>query len=216
MNRTSFLIDGFNLYHSCRDIQAQHNIRVKWLNLYSFCSSILPDISSILPDIGKTATLQDIFYFSAFAHHLKDPNIIIRHESYIKCLKQTGVVDEMSRFKSKEITCPICNAQFERYEEKETDVAIASKMFELLKKEKSDIIVLVSGDTDLCPAIRTCKSLFPNKDFVIAFPFGRKNMELATLAPSIKLKKERYISNQFPEIITFSSECLSIPKPFDW
>ncbi len=216
MSRTSFLIDGFNLYHSCRDIQEQHNIRVKWLNLYSFCSSILPDISSVLPGIGRTATLQDIFYFSAFAHHLNAPGVIIRHEAYIKCLKQTGVSDEMSRFKPKEITCPICNAQFERYEEKETDVAIASKMFELLKKQACDIIVLVSGDTDLCPVVRTCMSLFPDKHIVIAFPYGRRNSELASLAPSFRLKKERYVSNQFPEIVTFSSEWLSIPKPFDW
>lgn len=216
MRRTSFLIDGFNLYHSCRDIQEKHNVHIKWLNLYSFCSSIVPDISSILPDIGKTAILQNIFYFSAFAHHLKDPNIIIRHESYIKCLKQTGVVDEMSRFKPKEITCPICNTQFERHEEKETDVAIASKMFELLTKEECDIIVLVSGDTDLCPAVRTCMSLFPDKHIVIAFPYGRRNDELASLTPSIRLKKERYIKNQFPDIVTFPDDCLSIPKPFDW
>ena len=89
-------------------------------------------------------------------------------------------------------------------------------MFELLKKEESDVVVLVSGDTDLCPAVRTCTSLFPDKAIVIAFPYGRKNSRLASLAPSIRLKKERYISNQFPEIITFSSECSSIPKPIDW
>lgn len=66
MNRVTFLIDGFNLYHSIRDLGRYEKLHVKWLNIYSLCSSFLYLI-------GKDANLAEIYYFSAFADHLNDP-----------------------------------------------------------------------------------------------------------------------------------------------
>lgn len=46
MNRTTFLIDGFNLYHSLTD--ACRNLRcdgIKWLNIRKLCASYLPHIT---------------------------------------------------------------------------------------------------------------------------------------------------------------------------
>jgi len=210
MNRTIFLVDDFNVYHSTRDISRDFiGLRVKWLNIHSLCSSFLYLIN-------KDARLEHIYYFSAFAFHLNDPNLIPRHKNYIKCLEATGVTPKLGRFKPKDIDCPHCNKQFKRHEEKETDVAIGTKLFEVLFNNDCDTVVLMTGDTDLAPAVRTAKRLFPNKPVLFAFPYKRKNSELDKIAPgSFKIHKNSYIRHQFPDPIVLP-DGTQIQKPATW
>ena len=135
-DRTTFLIDGFNLYHSIRDIERfRGGPPLKWFNVSSFCASFLHRIGN--------SDLECIYYFSAYAYHLNNPNLIIRHKTYLKCLEDTGIQTIMSRFKPKNVTCPLfqtcsskaltnCSGVFTKHEEKETDVAIACKLLALL------------------------------------------------------------------------------------
>ncbi len=174
--RTTFLVDGFNLYHSVQDILNYKSQYVKWLDISSLCSSYLHLVNS-------NAKLEQIYYFTAFASHLLDLSIIRRHKTYIKCLKATGVIEILGRFKPKTIKCPNCNQSFTRYEEKETDVSIGTKLFELLFKKQCDCVILVTGDTDLAASVETAQLLFPNIDIRFAFPYKRHNSELKLLAP---------------------------------
>ena len=207
--RTIFLIDGFNLYHSVRDIGKEDSgCRVKWLDIYSLCKSFLPLID-------KYATIESIHYFSALAYHLNDPNIIKRHEDYIQCLRETGVSVHLSRFKEKTST-DSQGRKIIRHEEKETDVAIASQLFEVLHMGTCDCVVLVTGDTDLAPAVKTVKRLFPTKYIIFAFPYNRKSEELALLAlGSFKIRKARYIEHQLPAPFELS-DGTKIFKPPSW
>jgi len=210
MNRTIFLVDGFNVYHSTRDIGRDFKgLCVKWLNIHSLCSSFLYLIS-------KDARLEHIYYFSAFAFHLNDPDVILRHQNYIKCLEATGVTPELGRFKPKDINCPHCNKQFRRHEEKETDVAIGIKLFEVLFNNECDTVVLVTGDTDLVPAVKTAKRLFPNKSILFIFPYKRKNSELVQIASdSFKINKNNYVRHQFPNPFVLPDRT-QIQKPTCW
>ena len=141
-NRVTFIIDGFNLYHSIRDIeQDRSGLCLKWIDVKSLCSSSLYIVD-------RSAVLESIYYFTAFAKHLRDPQVIARHQTYLKCLEDTGIMVERGRFKPRDITCKRCNQKFTRYEEKETDVAIASKLFEVFHDNSCDTAVLVTGDTD--------------------------------------------------------------------
>lgn len=207
--RTVFLIDGFNLYHSIVDIAKYHDgLNVRWLNIFSMCKSYLHLI-------GKEATIESIYYFSALAYHLNDPDIITRHETYIKCLRETGIIDKLGRFKPKIIRCSH-GGKITRYEEKETDVAIASKMFEVFSKDECDCAVLITGDTDLAPAVKTAKHLFPNKYIIFAFPYRRKNDELADMAPgSFKIHRNSYVKHQFADPFPLSDRTV-ISKPSSW
>lgn len=209
IRRTVFLVDGFNLYHSVVDIARDcKGLNVRWLNICSLCKSYLHLI-------GKGATIEAIYYFSALAYHLNDPDVIARHETYIKCLRETGVRDKLSRFKPKTIGCSH-GGKIIRHEEKETDVAISSKLFEVLFKDECDCVVLMTGDTDLAPAAKTAKHLFHNKHIIFAFPYRRKNEELAQIAPgSFKIHKRKYIQHQFPDPFTLSDGTI-IPKPSSW
>ncbi len=221
MDRVTFIIDGFNLYHSIREAakdfktkstkQDEKSKSVKWLDINSLCSSYIYLF-------GKTAVLEEIYYFSALAKHLeaRNANVTKRHQDFIKCLETTGVKTEINRFKKKTMTCPSCKCRFDKYEEKETDVAIAIKLLELFVKNSCDTVVLVTGDTDLAPVVRTAKQLFPNKRVVFAFPYKRKNQELAKLAPeSFEIKKEQYVKHQFPDPFVLMDGS-QIDKPSKW
>jgi len=224
MNRVTFLIDGFNLYHSVVDLGVEQGLRVKWLNIYSLCSSFLPLIS-------RDAATAEIYYFSAFAYHLNDTSIIKRHQDYVECLKSTDIIPQMARFKPKEVRCPfysqlvrstltnvVCpiNGAFTKHEEKETDIAIAAKLFEIMSKDKCDTAILVTGDTDLAPAVETCKGLFPAKAMRFAFPYRRHNHELKVLLPdSFKIHKGSYTGHLFPDPVTLS-DGTRIHKPTSW
>ncbi len=208
MNRVIFLVDSFNLYHSIQEAYHFEKLRLKWLNIRSLCISYLPLIN-------KDATLANIYYFSAFAYHLNDLNIIERHKNYVKCLESTGVIPEMGRFKPKDIKCPL-GGKFRKHQEKETDIAIAVKLFEIVFKNECDTAVLMTGDTDLVPAIKTFKKLFPSKTILFAFPYRRWNSDLESLAPkSFKIHARSYGDHQFPDPFTFSDGTI-IPKPSSW
>nr|VFK34032.1 MAG: NYN domain-containing protein [Candidatus Kentron sp. MB]VFK76205.1 MAG: NYN domain-containing protein [Candidatus Kentron sp. MB] len=179
-----FLVDGFNLYHSL--IQAQKDApkdtkgaTAKWLDLKGLCSSFLPSIGRIS---GRRATLEHIYYFSALPTH-RDQSKQNRHALYVRCLEATGITVELGRFKSKRIWCGKCKKCFTAHEEKETDVAIATRLFEILHLDQAETLVLITGDTDLAPAVRTCKRLFPKKGILFAFPYRRENTELSKISP---------------------------------
>lgn len=212
MNRVSFIIEGFNLYHSLKAAQKKHKIAsTRWLDLYSLCSAHLHHF-------GKDAKLYEVYYISALATHLEasKPDVTKRHKDYISCLEDTGVIAEMNRFKRKDIRCKRCNRSFFKYEEKETDVLIATKLLELLYTDKCDTAVLVTGDTDMTPAVRTGLKLFPEKKILFAFPFGTKTRELTKLAPgSFTLGKATYGKHQFPDPFILS-DGTTVGKPPKW
>lgn len=203
MNRTAFIVDGFNLYHSAMDASKDlGGASTKWLDIRQLCDSYLSGI-------GGDAQTQSIYYFSAPAQHLTavNPGVVQRHMRFVKCLRATGVTDELHRFRKKDIKFHIKGDMddlfrgfLRRHEEKETDVAIASKLFELLIRDECDTILLVTGDTDFVPACKTARRLFPDKAVGFLFPYKRSKDELADLASLLfAIDAEAYAAHQFPD-----------------
>lgn len=186
--RVIFLVDGFNLYHSILKLKEETGYSAKWLDLRSL-------FKSYLHLFGREARLEKVYYFSAIPSYLDiyNPGKLQRHRLYIDCLDHIGVKVILGRFKSKDVYCHRCKSMILKHEEKETDVAVAVKLFEVFFKNECDIVVIVSGDTDLVPAIKTCRDLFTQKKIVFAFPFARKSKELLSLAPgSFVISKNQY------------------------
>ena len=215
MTRVNFLIDGFNLYHSTREAQHILKTTTKWLDV----KRMLFSYHMMFAQIAKSKVqLGDIFYFSAFAHHREsiDPGVVSRHKALLSCFKDTGITVQMHQFKEKQARCPKCGYQWAKHEEKETDVAIALKIIELFVRNACDMAVIVSGDTDLAPAVNTAKGLFPDKRVIFAFPGGRKNKSLINVAPgSFKMKSSQYLKFQFPDPYCCADGKL-ISKPATW
>lgn len=230
--RIAFVVDGFNLYHSIRDAEKIVASRPqRWLDLRAFCADYVRHF-------GRSATLEGIYYFSAFAKHLEPskPEIELRHQTYIDALRSTGVNVTMAQFMERDkyislkycrfklrwlrrqfrVPLPFCSVIIKRAEEKETDVAIASKVFEILFTRAADVVVLVSGDTDLLPAIRTARSLFPGNQIAVIFPYRRHNDSLRrAVGKSFKVKRDVYGKFQLPNPIVLPSGH-TIRKPERW
>ena len=212
-NRTTFLVDGFNLYHSLRDASRDRgNVSTKWLNLRALCASFLPPI-------GGGASLERVFYFSALALYklAVDVDLPNRHRTYIACLRETKVEVELAKFKTKQRWCPGCKTSYPHHEEKETDVAIGVKLMELFHRDLCDTAVLVTGDSDLVPAVRSAKSVFPKKRVCVLWPYKRVGYELETVADQcFKIRPDRYINNQLPNPFPLSGGQPAAIRPATW
>lgn len=214
MNRTIFLIDGFNLYHSAKSASQDlglNGIGTRWLNIHSLCNSYLHAI-------GNNSQIQGVYYFSALAKHIEafKPDVVKRHLLYIQCLEDTGISVQLARFKKKLIQCQHCQQKIKRYEEKETDVALAAKLFEILHLDQCDTVLLATGDTDIIPAVKIAQQLFPKKKIGFLLPYRRHNQELKNLSPlHIEVRKEAYARHQFTDPFK-TQKGKELDKPVNW
>jgi len=215
--KVNFLIDGFNLYHST--VSASYDLGLKgkgtkWLNIRSLCESNIFQF-------GEEAEITNIYYFSALATHLikEDPSKIVRHKNYIKCLENTGLVTTLGQFKEKTRKYWISNNlsfNVTTHEEKKTDVAISVKIFEILYRNECDILAIMSGDTDILPAVNKASELFDTKSILFVFPYKRFNKELQNkYKQSFKINKKQYVKHQFSDQIILPSGEI-IHKPDSW
>jgi uncharacterized LabA/DUF88 family protein len=204
--KINFLVDGFNLYHSISSARA-----CKWLDIKSLFNSYL----YLLGSKEESIIMGDIFYFSALAYHLQSryPDTVLHHKIYIRALESTGVIPVLGKFKKKDVHCNLCRRTIRKHEEKQTDVSIAVKILELCILSSCDIIGIVSGDTDLIPAINTAQELFPKKEIVIFSPGARVSKELKkTVKRTFNIKPVVYNKHSFPEQINHNG--IIIKNPF--
>ncbi|CAA9343670.1 MAG: hypothetical protein AVDCRST_MAG68-3181 [uncultured Gemmatimonadetes bacterium] len=210
-----FLVDGFNVYHSLRQVESLTGHRVRWLDLRKLLGAHLQAIRNAM---GERVDVSKICYFSALAHHLTttDRDVVNRHCAYISALESTGVEVVLSKFKAKDVKCPSCGRQYKRHEEKETDVAIAVKLLDVLARGECDTVVLVTGDTDQIPAIRAAKGLFPRRKIGVGFPFMRHTRELAEVADfAFAIGQKEMERSQFPTEVTLA-DGTTVHKPSTW
>ena len=212
MNRTVFLVDGLNLYHSLeaasRDLGGAST---RWLDIRAL-------LDSYLPAIGDGAVTTQIVYFSALPTHLESrkPGIAARHRLYLECLQADGIAPILGRFKPKFMLCTHCRRLSEHHEEKETDVAISVHLLEVLHRDEADTVAIVTGDTDIAPALRAARRLFPAKRIWLVLPYKRRNNELARLADGhCYVRKERYVQHQWPPIKRLPSGRIVL-RPRGW
>ena len=213
VNQVAFLVDGFNLYHSVLDAERRLRRTVRWLDIRSLCESYTR--RSLL---GRASTLQSVTYFSAYATFLghTSPASLTRHRTYVQALQATGVEVVLNRFKARWRVCPICRHRYVGYEEKETDVAIAVRIVELAISSDCDTIIVVTGDTDILPALRVARKLAPAKRLWIGAPFRRYNRELRHHADgAFKIRAEAYGRHRLPDPVVAPDGSV-IPKPRTW
>ncbi len=210
--RVSFFVDGFNLYHSIRGAERDfQKTSLKWLNLPSLCNSYLFKV-------GGGALTEKIHYFTAYAEHLhkENPDNVKRHKSFVRALTASKVEVHKGMFRKRSIWRDDKKERGFTYEEKETDVAIACKVLSEATKDNLDVAVIVSGDSDFVPLVKTFNDLFPEKHIRFAFPYERVSKELRKLCPeSFAISKEAYAKHQFPDRVKLPSGKY-VSKPESW
>lgn len=165
MVRVAAYVDGFNLYFG---LKARHGRRYLWLDLQALALGLM----------RPGQTLEQITYFTARVRN--DPEGLQRQSDYLDALASHSplvtIVD--GRFQEKPRHCRNCGAAWTVYEEKETDVSIAAALIEDAVLDRYDTALLISADSDLCPAIITMKRLRPEKRIIAAFPPRRHSADL--------------------------------------
>lgn len=156
-NRSIVYVDGFNLYYG-----AVKNTRYKWLDLQLLFHRLRPDDD-----------IQVIHYFTAL---IAGPHRA-HQDTYLRALGTLPLVDfTFGKFKRKRVLCsvPECTysgrRDFEVPEEKRTDVNIALQMIEDAHRDRADRFILVSGDSDLVPAVNMLKNISPGKQVTVYVP----------------------------------------------
>jgi hypothetical protein len=210
--RTCFFVDGFNLYHSiCSAEKTDSASSLKWLDLAGLFKSHL-DL------VDPRAKLRGVKYYTAYADHLADrsPEKSRRHRAYVRALTAVRVEVQLHHFKRKDAWDTHTRQRFVTHEEKETDVAIACDVLEGAARDQFDVAVLVTGDTDLRPAVQAFQRLYPSKRLLFAFPFNRKNSELTRVAPgSFSLSAQSYADHQLPDRVKLPSG-KHVYRPAKW
>lgn len=161
-------VDGFNLYHG---LHAKYQRRYLWLDLEHLVQRIRPKDRIVA-----------VRYFTALVRD--DPPALVRQWVYLNALNAhsgDSVEIVFGRYQTKIQRCRHCGGVWTSYEEKETDVNVAVSLVADAAAAASDIALIVSADSDLCPAIRTARSLNPRRGMIAAFPPRRSSFEIRSL-----------------------------------
>lgn len=202
MNRITFFVDGFNLFHALDNNPFYH--KYKWLNLTKLSNCF----------VTKKNKIENIYYFTALATWSQSK--MKKHKKYIKALELNNINVIYGEFRKKDKFCPLCKRTYKTFEEKQTDVNIAIQLFELAIKDKYDTAIIVSGDSDLIPSIQAVKTTFPNKNIGIVIPIGRRAELLKQICDfHIKMKEKHLRSSLFEKEINIGNNKKLICPP-DW
>ncbi|MBQ8478676.1 MAG: NYN domain-containing protein [Succinivibrio sp.] len=183
---TVFLIDGFNFYHSIAELAPKYH----WLNYYSFCKNFLT----------KNDTIAKVVLFTAEAYWLEDK--VKRHRVLLEANKFFNVEVVLGKFKEKHVYCKKCRTSTIHHEEKYTDVNIALEAYRQASKKEIDQVIIITGDTDLVPAVKAIKSDFPNKKVCVIFPYKKHNAEFKEVADCYyKTTLEKLTNHIMPRVI---------------
>lgn len=201
--RAAFYVDGFNLYHSIKNLK---NDRLKWLSLHSLAQMLIPKQDEIVIAVN---------YYSALAHR-RGMESVKKHETYISALKSEGVTCILGRFKDQQRRCHNCGSNWKHPEEKETDVNIAIQMIADGYENKYDVCYLISADTDLVPPLQMIKYNLPEKQIVAVSPPNRPHgRHIKSIAHrSLKLNMQQLARCRLPDQFQHEGKMLHCPTDY--
>jgi len=200
--KTCVYIDGFNPYYG---IRAAHGAEHLWLDLEALARSFA----------GPEAPLR-VKYFTSWVKG--DHAAQNRQMVFIKALEAhcPNLEIHYGRFLAKKRQCRKCANIYDLYEEKKTDVNIACHVLMDVFQQRYERIYIVSGDSDLVPAVEAAKSVSPRPRIIIANPPRRKSEELCRAADaSFSIKERSFQLSQLPDELS-SGKGTALTRPIRW
>jgi uncharacterized LabA/DUF88 family protein len=127
-----------------------------------------------------------------------------RQNKYFDALRTRPLIEIIfGRFQPDRKECNRCGHPAYHPQEKKTDVNIAVNLICDALEERYDTALLITGDSDLVPAVEAVRRLTPQKRIVIAFPPNRRSDELAAASGGrpIRIWEPLLRKNRLPEHI---------------
>jgi uncharacterized LabA/DUF88 family protein len=207
-------IDGFNLYYGLKDKGWR---RYYWLDLRALSRNLL------LP--GQNLVCVKYFTARIKAGGSKTPQNI-RNKLEEKRKRQTIYLEALNTLQNlhiykghylgKTVTCKKCGNTWPTHEEKMTDVNIATELLIDAFNNAFDTALLVSGDSDLAPAVIAVRRQFPGKRIVVAFPPARVSEQLKRTANAyFTIGKAKFRKSMFPDEVG-KSDGYILRRPKRW
>jgi len=213
--RTAFFVDGYNVFYGLLA-----DTPYKWLNL----PQLLVYIARIE---NPQSSLASIDYFtSSVKPELATRGIVSKEaqDTYVRALRANNVAVHYGRHQLEPARAPrFINKKIGasrqdttaiwKLEEKETDVHIAISMYRTAARQAKvndaegiQQVVLVSGDTDMAPALRAIREDFPQMTVGVVLPYrtGFKRTPPGSLKEHSHwmrrvISAEELQSHQFPD-----------------
>jgi hypothetical protein len=193
-------IDGFNLYFGLRATNFQ---RYYWLNLQAMVENLIRPSQRLVRTKYFTARISG-------PHPADKPEDIKKMEEkrrrqadFLEAVNTLpGVSIYYGHYIGGVVQCRKCKNTWPDHEEKMTDVNIATEMLVDSFEDRYDTAMLISADSDLVPAIKGIKRLFPAKRIVVFFPPGRFSAQLKNVGDAqITIGRGTLAKSQFPNQI---------------
>ena len=195
-------IDGFNLYFGIK--QNGWN-DILWLDVNSLAARLL------MP----TQQLIETKYFTSRVRN--NPGKEKRQTAYLEALQtHTGIKIFYGHYQSYVETCRRCGHSYPYSNEKMTDVNIATELLSDAFNDRYDAALLVTGDSDLVPPIRSVHLNFPAKRIVVGFPPNRFNINVKNVAKgSFMIGRKSLKDSQLPEQVVKPNGHI-LQRPGSW
>ena len=179
-------IDGFNLYFALKE-KNWHSLM--WLDLVKLSRRLL----------RTDQELTRVKYFTARIRN--DPPKERRQKAFLDALATLdGLEIYEGAYQHNRVTCFECGREWPDSKEKQTDVSIATHMLvDSHTPGLMDDIILVTADSDQCPAMKAVRKL--GKHVLIVLPPGRIDyLEVQKEADSrLELTKRMFRESLLPE-----------------
>jgi hypothetical protein len=199
--RVAAYVDGFNLYNGMHDARGRRGL---WLNLESLLGSLL----------GPNQRLVAVHYFTAL---VSGPGRLSQ-QTYLDALEaHCGVTTlHVARFQEKRIACRECGSTWRSFEEKESDVSLAVQLVEDAALDLFDQAFIVSGDSDMKPAVVAARRIAPGKRLLAVFPPRRSShvLEQATDA-RLRIFDKVPERHPLPTVVT-AADGRKLVRPSRW
>jgi uncharacterized LabA/DUF88 family protein len=199
--RVIVYVDGFNLYFGL--LEAGFN-NCKWLNINKLAANLLQINQELI----------EIKYFTSRVSN--NPDKQKRQTTYIEALESVGIKIFYGHYQSDKTECRQCGNIWPTFHEKMTDVNIATQIMIDAFQDRYDMAMLISGDSDLVPPIRTIHELFNNKRVFVAFPPKRHNSSVALVAKgSMIIGRKKLVDSLFESEVVKKNGFI-LRKPKEW
>lgn len=210
--RVSVYVDGFNLYYGLKSAGLR---RFYWLDMARLASQIVQPGSTLGAVKYFTARTSGKLPLDTPAEALDRAQGQARQANYLAALKAVGGVDIIEgKYQSKPRSCKSCGAPYYRHEEKMTDVSIATELLKDAHLNLYDVAILVSGDSDLSPAIRAVHQLFAGKKVIVAFPPDRPSGHLRRMTSTFTINRAHLAQSQLPNPVVSGVD--TYRRPVEW
>ena len=154
-------MDAFNWYSGI----FQHHPAWKWLNVQSFFKALRLD--------EEVVTVK---FFTALVDPLK--NVSTRRDRQKRYIRALGTLPKvkiiLGKYQERTVTCQARDCmrrlEYQVPEEKKTDVNMAVNLLEDAVRELTDSMVIVSGDSDLEPAVEWVRRNYPHVRITVYIP----------------------------------------------